>query len=533
MGYLIRYMILVFGAVATIGQAAAQISAVQTGADTMTVKVAETGRDMDLPDLPDSTQRMLPEFLADEQLDSMLWEGFGDASLLEGWHASYFFNPEEYCIDENVNPYFSDSIYRMRMSRMMTVIPMTYNETVRKCIDLYTGSRRKTLRYIMGMANFYFPMMEQILDANGLPLELKFLAVVESALKPAAQSRVGASGLWQFMLPTGKNYGLEINSLIDERLDPEKATEAACRYFKDMYNRYDDWYLTLASYNCGPGGVDRAILRAGGSKDFWKIYPHLPRETRTYVPLFIAAAYVMTYHCDHNICPVSSNFSVATDTIMVERALHFDQVADILQIDKEAVRFYNPQYKREIIPGNLRPSTLRLPVAYTFAYIDKEDTLHEHRMDELLAHCVAVDANDPKKRQEQITHTVKAGETVITIANLYGVTPQNLRKWNGISGSRVPQGRKLRVNIDNGGLAFAPQNANAATASSAQTPPPARTTPASSDNPAGYVTYRVESGDTLSAIARKYPGATVQNILQANGMTTTNLQIGQVLRIPR
>ena len=513
-----RYLLLFICVTLSFNRAMAQITTVEM----------EEEEDMEIQPF-DSIIGDLPDYL----MDLPLLEGLDEASfLLEGWHTSYFFNPEEYCIDGDVNPYFSDSIYRLRMNRMMTVIPMTYNETVRKYIDLYAGPRRKILRHIMGMANFYFPIIEQILDTNDLPLELKYLPVVESALRPLAQSRVGASGLWQFMLPTGKIYGLEINSLIDERLDPEKATEAACRYFKDMYNRYGDWHLALAAYNCGPGGVDRAIRRAGGVKDFWKLFQYLPRETRSYVPLFLAVAYIMTYHCDHNICPVGANFSVATDTIMVEQAIHFDQIAEILHIDKEAVRFYNPQYKREIIPGHLRPSTLRLPIEYTFAYIDKEDSVLEYRVDELLAHCVPVDVNNPKNREQQISHTVKAGENVYTIANLYGVTAQNLRRWNGLSGSRVPQGRKLRVYIDNGGLTYFAQGTNALTPE----PAPKSTTVSAVSPPlansSGYTTYQVQSGDTLSAIAKKFPGVTWQHIQQVNGMSTTSLRIGQILRIP-
>ena len=526
---ILRYLILIIGLFHSICQAVAQIPAEEQvpaeqipATEPAVIDTFIQTFDAIVGDLPDN-------------LNDDLFE------LFDGWHATYFFNPEEHCVDEPVNPVFADTVYRLRMNRMMTVIPMTYNETVRKCIDLYAGPRRNNLRYIMGMANFYFPMIEQILDANGLPLELKFLPVVESALRPAAQSRVGASGLWQFMLPTGKIYGLEINSLIDERLDPEKATEAACRYFKDMYNRYEDWHLAIAAYNCGPGGVDRAIRRAGGVQNFWKIFQYLPRETRSFVPLFIAAAYIMTYHCEHNICPVSANFSVATDTIMVEQALHFDQIAEILQIDKEAIRFYNPQYKREIIPGNLRPSVLRLPVEYTFSYIDKEDSVHEHRMDELLAHCTPVDVNDLKSRQEQISHTVKTGENVYTISNLYGVTAQNLRKWNGLGGSRVTPGRKLRVYVDNGGLTFATQNTSASAPASqntsASTPAPVQkntsaSVGSSSGSNSGYVTYQVQSGDSLYSIAKKYRGVTVQSIQQANGLTTTMLRIGQVLKIP-
>jgi len=393
---------------------------------------------------------------------------------------------------------------------------------------------RKQLRYIMGMADFYFPMMEQILDAHNLPLELKYLSIIESALNPVALSRVGASGLWQFMLPTGKSHGLEINSLIDERLDPEKATEAACKYLQSLYNRYDDWHLAIAAYNCGEGGVNKAIARSGGKMDFWKIINYLPRETRSYVPLFIAVTYIMTYHCDHNICPVRSNFVVATDTIMVERALHFDQIADILQIDKEAIRFYNPQYKREIIPGNIQPSVLRLPIESLFSLIDIGDSVYTHRIEELFANCAPVDANVPDSRKERITHTVKVNETVYTVANLYGVTAQNLRKWNSVAGTRLPLGKKLTIYIDNGGLTYSSTiTTTTASATTASAPKKPESATASTTSNSGNMTYKVQEGDTLIDIAKKYPGVTWQSIQQANGMSTTNLKIGQILKIPK
>ncbi|MDR1120923.1 MAG: LysM peptidoglycan-binding domain-containing protein [Dysgonamonadaceae bacterium] len=474
----------------------------------------------------DSTIGLMPE-----SLDADMHK------LLEGWHVKHFSKSEEFCEDEDTDPYFPDSVYRLRLKKMPCIVPMTYNDIVRKCIDRYTGQLRNVVRYMMGMADFYFPMIEQKLDANNLPLELKYLAVVESALNPIAQSHVGACGLWQFMLPTGKVYGLEINSLIDERLEPEKATDAACRYFKEMYELYGDWHLVLAAYNCGPGNVNKAIRRAGGQTDFWKIFPYLPRETRSYVPLFIAAAYVMTYHCDHNICPIRADFSIATDTIMVERALHFEQIADILRMDKETIRFYNPQYKREIVPGNTRPSVLRLPVDRTFAFIEREDTLYTHRMNELLANCTPVSADEPERRKEKITHTVQTGENVYTIANLYGVTAQNLRKWNGIKGSRIVKGRKLNIYIDNGGLTFAAGNTGQAT----QATPVSTKTGTSAAAPTvqrsvtntGYISYTVKSGDSLYAIAQKYPGVSVQNIQDANGLTSTKLRIGQILKIPK
>ncbi|MDR1814626.1 MAG: transglycosylase SLT domain-containing protein, partial [Tannerella sp.] len=463
-------------------------------------------------------------------------------NLLENWHVKHFTKPEDFCLDEDENPYCSDSVYKERLARLPFVVPVTYNSSVRNCIDRYAVKLRKKVRFIMGMADYYFPMIEEKLDANDLPLELKYLAVVESALDPIAQSRVGAAGLWQFMLSTGKIYGLEINSLIDERFDPEKATDAACRYFREMYDLYGDWLLVIAAYNCGPGNVNKAIRRSGGSTDFWRLFQYLPRETRSYVPLYIAMAYIMTYHCDHNLCPVRADFSVATDTLIVSRNLHFDQIADILQIDKEAVRFYNPQYKREIIPGGVTPSVLRLPLDKTFSFMDNEDSVYTHRYDELLALCPPVDISHPESRMQKITHTSKAGETVYTIANLYGVKASDLRRWNGLSGRRVPIGRKLKVYVDNGGIAFAEapvttsKAATTATATSnnatKKTQETQKTTTAAVLSAGGSGTYIVKSGDSLYLIAKRYPGISAKQIQEANGLTTTKLQIGQVLIIP-
>jgi len=296
--------------------------------------------------------------------------------------------------------------------------------------------------------------------------------------------------------------------------------------------------MVIAAYNCGAGNVNKAIMRSGGKMDFWKIYPQLPSETRAFVPLFIAATYVMTYHCDHNICPVSANFPIATDTIMVERALHFDQIAELLQVDKELVRFYNPQYKREIIPGHIQPSALRLPLEYTFAFIDQADSVYRHRIEELLANCTPIDENDKNSRRQRIQHTVSAGETLQTIASKYGVTAQNLRNWNGISGTRVSAGKKLTVYIDNGGLAYTTANPGSAstaskTSSTPKTSSASTTGAAPPINASGYISYTVESGDSLYTIAKKYPGATVKSIQEANGLTTTKLRIGQVLKIPQ
>ena len=448
-------------------------------------------------------------------------------SLLDSWHTQYFSKSVNYCLDDVADITFPEEVYWERLSRLPCVIPMDYNQLVRNCIDLYAKRRRDLVRYVMGMADLYFPVFEQILDQYGLPDELKYLPVVESALNPKALSRVGAAGLWQFMLPTGKSYDLEINSLIDERLDPVKATHAACKYFRDMYAVYDDWHLAIAAYNCGPGNVNRAIRRSGGKTNFWEIYPNLPRETRSYVPRFIAATYIMNYHCEHNLCPMQISLSMATDTIMVHQLLHLEQVADILQLDIEHLQMLNPQYKRELIPGNITPSILKLPIAATYDFIDKEDTLYKHRMEELLAYCTPV--GEGETTRETIRHTVVAGENLNTIANRYGVTAQNLRQWNGLKSNAVAAGRRITVHLNNGGIRFAAASTPTTPAPTASTATKASTSTA---DVSGSATYRVQSGDTLYAIARKYPGMTVDKIKSANQMTSDKLRIGQVLTIP-
>ncbi|MDY5639037.1 MAG: LysM peptidoglycan-binding domain-containing protein [Parabacteroides sp.] len=446
-------------------------------------------------------------------------------SLFHSWHVQYFSKKEEFCHDDEENVFFPDSVYAERLQRLPNLISLPYNNIVRDCIDLYADRKRNLVRYMLGMADFFFPIIEQILDEHGLPLELKYLAVVESALNPVALSRVGASGLWQFMLPTGKIYGLQINSLVDERLDPLKATQAACKYFKDMYAIYGDWNLVLASYNCGPGNVNKAIRRSGGKRDFWDIFPYLPKETRSYVPLFIAANYIMNYHCEHNLCAMQTSLPLATDTVMVHDMLHLQQVADVLHIDLETLKALNPQYRREIIPGNTQPSVLKLPAAETYAFVDKADTIYLHRAEELLAQCTPLNQqNKQGSRREQITHIVKSGETLLTIANRYGVTAKEIRGWNGLKSNRVPKGRRLKLYVDNGGVSFAAAKKPMQAAHAAP--------PTAADRANGFVSYTVKSGDSLYSISKKYPGVSADRIKQVNGLTTVKLQPGQVLKIP-
>lgn len=449
-------------------------------------------------------------------------------SLLHSWHVQYFTKREDYCHDDEENVYFPDSVYACRLASLPRIIPMPYNNVVRDCIDLYTERRRNLVRYMLGMADYYFPIIEEVLDKHGLPIELKYLAVVESALNPVALSRVGACGLWQFMLPTGKQYGLTINSLVDDRRDPVKATEAACAYFKDMYAIYKDWSLVMASYNCGPGNVNKAIKRSGGKTNFWDIFPYLPKETRSYVPLFIAANYVMNYYCDHNLCPLETNLPLATDTIHVNKMLHLQQVSEVLQVDLEQLRALNPQYKRDIVPGNTGDAVLKLPASDTYAFVDKEDSIYQYRVEEFLpSYLVTISGGSTSgvATREQVTHIVLKNENIYTIANRYGVTPQEIKKWNRLSSNRLARGKRLKLYVDNGGVYLSAKNAQKEKAASAS---PAQ----KAEKKDGYIAHKVRSGESLYSIASKYPGVSAQTLKQANNLSDSKIIPGQVLKIP-
>ena len=449
-------------------------------------------------------------------------------SLLHSWHVQYFTKREDYCHDDEENVYFPDSVYACRLASLPRIIPMPYNNVVRDCIDLYTERRRNLVRYMLGMADYYFPIIEEVLDKHGLPIELKYLAVVESALNPVALSRVGACGLWQFMLPTGKQYGLTINSLVDDRRDPVKATEAACAYFKDMYAIYKDWSLVMASYNCGPGNVNKAIKRSGGKTNFWDIFPYLPKETRSYVPLFIAANYVMNYYCDHNLCPSETNLPLATDTIHVNKMLHLQQVSEVLQVDLEQLRALNPQYKRDIVPGNTGDAVLKLPASDTYAFVDKEDSIYQYRVEEFLpSYLVTINGGSTSgvATREQVTHIVLKNENIYTIANRYGVTPQEIKKWNRLSSNRLARGKRLKLYVDNGGVYLSAKNAQKEKAVSAS---PAQ----KAEKKDGYIAHKVRSGESLYSIASKYPGVSAQTLKQANNLSDSKIIPGQVLKIP-
>ena len=369
-------------------------------------------------------------------------------SLLNDWKAKTYIDLGKDCSTSTTNPLFSDSVYIDRLSRMPVIMEMPYNDIVRKFIDTYTNRLRGQVAFMLSACNFYMPIFEEALDAYNLPLELKYLPIIESALNPSAVSRAGATGLWQFMLATGKLYGLESNSLVDERRDPIKATWAAARYLKDMYDIYKDWNLVIAAYNCGPGNINKAIRRAGGKTDYWEIYNYLPRETRGYVPAFIAANYVMTYYCKHNICPMETNIPKSTDTIQVNQKLHFEQIADICHIPVEEIKSLNPQYKRNIVPGDSKPCILRLPTETISTFIDNQDTIYAHRSKELFKNrrtVASVDAKTSSSSGKVIYYKIRNGDTLSNIASKYGVSVRQWRQWNGLRNNKLRAGKRLKI----------------------------------------------------------------------------------------
>ncbi len=304
-------------------------------------------------------------------------------SLLNDWKVKMYLYTDSTCSNTEIDPTFPDSVYIDRLQRIPAVMELPYNHIVRQYIDRYTKRLRRQVSVMLGAGNFYFPIFEAELERYGLPLELKYLPVIESALKPKAVSPAGAGGLWQFMVGTGKQYGLKVNSVIDERCDPIKSSDAAARYLRDLYRIYHDWALVLAAYNCGPGNVNRAIHRAG-ARDYWQIYPFLPKETRGYVPAFIAATYAMTYYCEHGICPMRSRFPIATDTIIINRDISLRQISEVVGISLDVLKSLNPQYRTDRIPGKSQPCTLRMPDDMLHAFLDYGDDIYKYRASELL-----------------------------------------------------------------------------------------------------------------------------------------------------
>ena len=469
--------------------------------------------------------------------------------------------------------------YQEWLAKLPAEIEMPYNSAVGNFIDMYLDRRRTLLSNMLALHNYYGPIFIEELSKEGLPLELQYLPVIESAINPNAVSRVGATGLWQFMSSTGSGMGLEINSLVDERRDPRKSSEAAAKYLKQLYNIYDDWSLAIAAYNCGPGNVNKALRKAGGGKlDFWEIYNYLPKETRGYVPMFIAANYVMNYHDKYGINPAVVKHRLVTDTVQVNDRLHFQQIADVLQVPIDDIRMLNPQFRKDIIPGNSRPYSLVLPSQQALSYIVSEDAIINYDADKYrprtyvepgeragrndnltqLADSQSVNAAQNvalntavSDRMEELSHTVGRGESLRDIAKHYGVSSTDIKRWNNLSRGKVKEGDVIKIQVYKREVAEAstsPATESTVTTRKNETARPASNVSASNDyrnsrkttaantskaKKPKTTTYKVKSGDTLEKIARRN-GTTVEAIQKANGMSkgTTRIGIGKDLKIP-
>lgn len=366
-------------------------------------------------------------------------------SLISVYRKNYL---QSDCVTDSIGEVLADSVYIERLKAIPSIMEMNYNSIVKRYIELYTVKKRKQVEYMLGIGKYYFPIFEDVLDAEQMPIELKYLPVIESALNPRAFSRAGASGLWQFMFSTGKMYGLDGNSLVDERRDPFKATHAAAKYLKNLYGIYGDWSLVIAAYNCGPGNVNKAIRRSGGKKDYWAIYPFLPKETRGYVPAFIAATYTMTYYSEHKICPANIEFPLACDTVHTNKRMSLQQIAAILGQDVEMLRNLNPQYRRDIIPGS-KDYTVCLPSSAVNGFIEHQDTICNYKKEELCPQRIQVEPAYGKGYgygpASGGTYRVRQGDTLGAIAKRNRVSVAQLKKWNHLRSDKLSIGQRLIV----------------------------------------------------------------------------------------
>lgn len=424
-------------------------------------------------------------------------------------------------------PDYPDSVYedRIRTLNFYTPIELVFNRPVKNFIHLYAAKKRDLTSRMLGLSRLYFPMIEEQLDRHGLPLELKYLAVVESALNPVAGSHAGAKGIWQFMYGTGKVYGLKVTSFTDDRYDPLKSTIAACEHLRDLYAIYGDWSLAMAAYNSGAGNVNKAIRRAGGVKSYWAVWPFLPRETRGYVPAFIAVTYVMNHAADHNLYPVDPGILYnGIDSLTVKEVLSFDQIHEMLKIPMEDIKFLNPSFKKGFIPvTESKQYTLWLPREYIGDFINNEQELYNYKTtkgiekEKLRA--------EIKKAKERTIHVVRYGENLGLIAKKYHVYVSQIRAWNNLHGSLIRPGQRLIV------YPSAPYNRPVTHASSSVSGSSGGSQVVRSGD-TQYVYHTVRRGDTLWDIARMYDGVTVSHIKQLNHITNAKrLKPGQKIKV--
>lgn len=374
----------------------------------------------------------------------------GIDSLLNSWQARNLLNVLDCDTSNWKSILLNDTVYAQRLHSLPSIVEMQYNNTVRACIDRYLTRNRSLVSFMLGMSEFYMPMIEAEIDRQGIPHELKYLPVIESALNPKAVSRASAKGLWQFIFPTAKLYGLKSNNYIDERFDPIKSTKAAIHYLKDLHRFFNSWELAIAAYNCGPGNVKKAIIRSGGKTRFWEIYDWLPRETRGYLPAFIAANYVMTYHKEHGICPMEPKVPVSTDTIHITKNLHFKQIEEVCGINIEEVRALNPQYIKDIVPGENEPYAIRLANHHVTAFLANEDSIYKHKEQEFFPKesvekmLKQAKANDDGRGTLK-RHKIRRGETLGSIALKYRVSVKQIMKWNNMRNTKIREGRYLKI----------------------------------------------------------------------------------------
>ena len=422
-----------------------------------------------------------------------------------------------------------DSVYIERIREMNSFITLPYNDIVKNYIIKYSEKMPSSIGKILGLCDYYMPIFEEIFDQYDMPEELRAMAVIESAMNPLAVSRVGAKGMWQFMYSTAKIYGLNIDSFVDERLDPVKSAHAAAQYLQDSYEIFGDWNLAIASYNCGAGNVNKAIRRSGGKRGFWDIWPYLPRETRGYVPAFVGALYTMNYYKEHGIRPVAVATPAHVDTFHINKMLHLKQVSELTGAPLEDLKNLNPQYKHEIIPGNERQYILRLPYQYTNAFLEKEDSLYKHKAD-IYFNPVTIKKIKEDGDGERIVYRVKSGDYLGKIAANHGTTVAKIKKWNNLKTNDIRVGQRLI--IYRGGRA--PVNTSTSSTSTKTTTTQTTATQTKSTTPsnASYIEYTVKSGDSLYLIAKKFPGVSAQNIMDFNKIGS-NIKPGMKIKIPK
>jgi membrane-bound lytic murein transglycosylase D len=470
-------------------------------------------------------------------------------SLVNSWYVklalkeNFTINPADSAIAE-----FSDSVYRDRLNRINSIISLPYNNIIRNHIHVYTSRKVEDFRAILGLMDYYFPMIEDIFDSYGLPAELKYMAVIESALNPNAVSRVGATGMWQFMYSTGRFYGLTINSIVDERRDPIKSTHAAARYLKDMYSIYHDWALVIAAYNCGPGNVDKAIRRSGNKKDYWEIYYKLPRETRGYIPQYVAATYAINYYKEHNIRPLPLNIPVATDTLMVNTDFHLSQISEVMNIPLGELKALNPQYRTGLIPGSSKPQSLTLPLSHLSDFIGLNDTIRKYKSDIYLKRTnITVNPSTSSflpadiKGKTKLYYTVKDGDNLGFIAEWFRVGLTDLRYWNDIYGNTIRVGQKLTLFVDPSKadyyskvntMTFAEKQG--LSGKSVTMNPLSLKTSAVSESDSEYIMYTVQYGDTIWDIVKKFESVSTSEVLTLNSISDPGkIQVGQRLKIKK